>query len=83
MLAEAPDTFGTEFRMANSGMAWMNNETKEVVTVTAADLKWASWMRVARNFRLRLGLEKGRRENFEGFTRDVRVIHHSHHSAHC
>ena len=61
-----------EFRMASSGMAWMNNETGVVVTVPAGELKWASWMRVARNFRLRLGLkEKGKRVNFEGFQRDV------------
>ncbi|EJC97814.1 SSrecog-domain-containing protein [Fomitiporia mediterranea MF3/22] len=60
-----------KFRMAASGMAWMNNETREVVSVPAAEIKWASWMRVARNFRLRIGLkEKGRRENFDGFMRD-------------
>ena len=59
--------------MASSGLAWMNNETKAVVTIAADDLKWASWMRVARNFRLRLGLDKGKRENFEGFTREVRL----------
>ena len=58
--------------MAASGMAWMNSETKEVVSVPAAEIKWAVWMRVARNFRLRIGLkDKGRRENFDGFMRDV------------
>ena len=50
----------------------MNSETKEVVSVPAAEIKWAVWMRVARNFRLRIGLkDKGRRENFDGFMRDV------------
>ena len=58
--------------MAASGMACMNNETKEIVSVSAADIKWALWMRVSRNFRLRVGLkEKGKRENFDGFMRDV------------
>jgi len=61
-----------ELRMAASGLAWMNNDTKEVVSVPAADIKWASWFRVARNFRLRVGLkDKSRRENFDGFMRDV------------
>lgn len=61
----------TEFRMAASGMAWMNNE-KEVVSVPGAEIKWAAWFRVARNFRLRVGLkDKSRRENFDGFMRDV------------
>ena len=61
--------------MASSGMAWMNNETKDVVSVPAADIKWASWFRVARNFRLRVGLkDKSRRENFDGFMRDVSCL---------
>lgn len=61
-----------ELRMAASGMAWMNNETKDVVSIPSADIKWASWFRVARNFRLRVGLkDKSRRENFDGFMRDV------------
>ncbi|THH05506.1 hypothetical protein EW145_g4746 [Phellinidium pouzarii] len=60
-----------KFRMAASGVAWMNPETKNVVSVPAANIKWAVWMRVARNFRLRLGLkDKGKRENFDGFVRD-------------
>ncbi|KAL5501768.1 POB3 [Sanghuangporus vaninii] len=60
-----------KFRMAASGMAWMNSETKAVVSVPAGEIKWAQWMRVARNFRLRIGLkEKGKRENFDGFMRD-------------
>lgn len=58
--------------MASSGMAWMNGETKEIVSVPAADIKWAVWMRVARNYRLRVGLkDKVTRENFDGFMRDV------------
>lgn len=56
-------------------MAWMNSETKEIVSVPAADIKWASWMRVARNYRLRIGLkDKVTRENFDGFMRDVSPV---------
>ena len=62
--------------MAASGMAWMNSETKAVVSVPAAEIKWAQWMRVARNFRLRIGIkDKGKRENFDGFMRDVSFQH--------
>lgn len=62
----------TELRIAASGMAWMGNETKRVVTLAAADLKWAMWMRVARNYQLRVGMKGDRqRETFDGFTRDV------------
>ena len=65
--------FILEFRMAASGMAWMNSETREVVTVPASDIKWAAWMRVARNYRLRIGMKDAtnRRQDFDGFQRDV------------
>ncbi|KAI5121084.1 hypothetical protein M0805_008597 [Coniferiporia weirii] len=60
-----------KFRIAASGVAWMNNETKDIVSVSNGNIKWAAWMRVARGFRLRFGLkDKGKRENFEGFMRD-------------
>ena len=71
-LVDVVDTSDTEFRMASSGMAWMNSETKEIVPVPASDIKWAQWIRVARNFRLRVGM-KDKREVFDGFLRDVRI----------
>jgi structure-specific recognition protein 1 len=41
--------------------------------VPAADIKWAEWVRVARNYQLRVGLkEKGKRIAFDGFFREVR-----------
>lgn len=67
--------------MAASGMAWMNSETKEIVSVPMQDIKWATWMRVARNYRLRVGLkDKVTRENFDGFMRDVCSTVINHHS---
>lgn len=59
--------------MAQSGMAW-KNEMKEVVSIPAGDIKWAAWMRVARNYRLRIGMKDAinrKREDFDGFLRDV------------
>ena len=62
----------SELRIAASGMAWMGNDTKRVVTLSAGDIKWAMWMRVARNHQVRVGLKGDRqRETFDGFTRDV------------
>lgn len=62
----------TELRIAASGMAWMGNETKRVVTLAAGDMKWAMWMRVARNYQVRVGIKGDRpRETFDGFTREV------------
>lgn len=41
--------------------------------VQASDIKWAEWLRVARNFQLRVGLkEKGKRVTFDGFVKEVR-----------
>lgn len=53
--------------------------SERVVTMPSSDIKWAQWLRVARNFQLRLGLkDKGdaeerrerRRETFDGFMRE-------------
>ncbi|ESK95227.1 fact complex subunit pob3 [Moniliophthora roreri MCA 2997] len=62
-----------KFRVAASGMAWKGSESEGVTSMAAADIKWAQWIRVARNFQLRVGLKSGneqRRETFDGFTRE-------------
>lgn len=43
-----------------------------MVAITGADIKWAQWSRVARNFQLRLGLKDRSRAVFDGFGREVR-----------
>jgi structure-specific recognition protein 1 len=62
-----------ELRIANIGMAWKGEES-EVVALATADIKWAQWMRVARNFQLRVGLKDRRKETFDGFMREVRFL---------
>lgn len=61
----------TEFRVAASGMAWKGADSEGVTAMAAADIKWAQWMRVARNFQLRIGLSNHRKEKFDGFMREV------------
>ncbi|KAL0961006.1 hypothetical protein HGRIS_005999 [Hohenbuehelia grisea] len=59
-----------KFRVAASGMAWKGTETEGVTAMAATDIKWVQWLRVARNFQLRVGLKDRRRETFDGFMRE-------------
>ncbi|KAK1216887.1 FACT complex subunit [Marasmius sp. AFHP31] len=62
-----------EFRIAASGMAWKGSDSEGVTSMAATDIKWAQWIRVARNFQLRVGLKVGneqRKETFDGFARE-------------
>ncbi|KAH9480828.1 FACT complex subunit POB3 [Psilocybe cubensis] len=59
-----------KFRMAPSGMAWKGIETEAVTAIPNTDVKWAQWLRVARGFRLRVGMKDHKRDNFDGFARE-------------
>jgi POB3-like N-terminal PH domain len=65
----------TELRIGPQGVAWKPLEGEgdaKSVMVQATDIKWAEWLRVARNFQLRIGLkEKGKRVTFDGFVKEV------------
>lgn len=67
-----------EFRVAASGMAWKGVDTEGVVAMGSSSIKWAQWLRAARNFQLRVGIkeEKGdfRKETFDGFLREVCLL---------
>jgi structure-specific recognition protein 1 len=52
-------------------MAWKGEESEAVTAMSSADIKWAQWLRVARNFQLRVGLKDRRKETFDGFAREV------------
>lgn len=65
--------------MANQGLAWKALEGDSQVAIPQGDIKWAEWIRVARNFQLRIGLSitkkpgkdsEHNRETFDGFQRD-------------
>lgn len=52
-------------------MAWKGEESEGVTAMSKDDIKWAQWLRVARNFQLRVGLKDRKRETFDGFLREV------------
>ncbi|KAI8994226.1 structure-specific recognition protein-domain-containing protein [Trametes punicea] len=59
-----------KIRIAASGMAWKSEEGNEMVAMQGSDIKWAQWIRVARNYQLRVGLKDRSRETFDGFLRE-------------
>jgi structure-specific recognition protein 1 len=64
-----------ELRIGASGISWRSSEDGRIVNVPVHDLKWVEWLRVARNFQLRVGLKGDRRrEAFDGFLRQVSVV---------
>ncbi|GAA5892755.1 hypothetical protein JCM6882_000573 [Rhodosporidiobolus microsporus] len=59
-----------KLRIAPSGLGWKSSDEKEaVVTVPGSDIKWISWIRVARNYQMRIGTHK-QRTTFDGFLRE-------------
>ncbi|EJD50613.1 FACT complex subunit POB3 [Auricularia subglabra TFB-10046 SS5] len=60
-----------KIRFAQSGLAWKALQGEHTATIAAGNIKWAQWLRVARNFQLRVGLKDNRRrETFDGFQRE-------------
>ncbi|KNZ63247.1 hypothetical protein VP01_1168g3 [Puccinia sorghi] len=66
----------TELRIAASGLGWKPSDSPSIVTVSKDDIKWVQWIKVARGYQLRIGLNKDRtdikmgdrrRESFDGF----------------
>jgi len=67
-----------KLRVGPQGIAWkpLEGDTEaQSVMIQAGDVKWSEWLRVARNFQLRVGLkEKGKRVSFDGFLKEVRTM---------
>ncbi|CAE6427699.1 unnamed protein product [Rhizoctonia solani] len=60
-----------KIRFAPAGIAWKALEGEDSIMIQAADIKYCQWLRVSRNFQLRLILkENRRRETFDGFLRE-------------
>ncbi|KAF8965979.1 structure-specific recognition protein-domain-containing protein [Flammula alnicola] len=59
-----------KLRVAPSGMAWKGVDSEQVTPVPSNEIKWAQWLRVARQFQLRIGLRDHRKVKFDGFTRE-------------
>ncbi|KAF4581407.1 FACT complex subunit [Pleurotus pulmonarius] len=58
-----------KLRVAQSGMAWKGSGS-DITAVPSADIKWAQWLRVARNFQLRVGVKDRKKICFDGFVRE-------------
>ncbi|KZS93658.1 SSrecog-domain-containing protein [Sistotremastrum niveocremeum HHB9708] len=67
-----------KMRFAPAGLGWMSTSNPEnKLTIPAGDIKSSQWLRVARNYQLRLFLnakkdedDEGRRMTFDGFARE-------------
>lgn len=55
-------------------MAWKGDDSQKTWSVAVGDIKWAQWLRVARNFQLRVGLKDRRKETLDGFLREVSFL---------
>jgi len=66
--------FCTEFRIAQSGMGWKGEESAATKSIPSTDIKWVQWLRVARNYRIRVAMKDGTRATFDGFSRDVSFL---------
>lgn len=41
------------------------------MSIPATDIKWVHWLRVARNYQIRVALKDGKRSVFDGFSKEV------------
>ena len=60
-----------ECRVAASGMGWKGVDSEGRTLLASTDIKWAQWLRVARNFQLRIGMKDRQKYTFDGFLREV------------
>ncbi|KIM89500.1 hypothetical protein PILCRDRAFT_813432 [Piloderma croceum F 1598] len=59
-----------KFRVAASGMGWKGVDTEGRTLLSSENIKWAQWLRVARNFQLRVGMKDRQKFVFDGFLRE-------------
>jgi len=52
-------------------MGWKGEESAATKSIPSTDIKWVQWLRVARNYQIRVALKDGTRATFDGFSRDV------------
>eukprot|EP00158_Paraphelidium_tribonemae_P002175 Partr_v1_DN25172_c0_g1_i1_m76620 putative Component of the FACT complex, a general chromatin factor that acts to reorganize nucleosomes. The FACT complex is involved in multiple processes that require DNA as a template such as mRNA elongation, DNA replication and DNA repair. During transcription elongation the FACT complex acts as a histone chaperone that both destabilizes and restores nucleosomal structure. It facilitates the passage of RNA polymerase II and transcription by promoting the disso len=60
-----------KIRLAGGGIGWKEQKTGRVVTVPRADMHKVTWMRVARDYALRILLSSGQVLRFDGFPSDA------------
>ncbi|KAI0087029.1 structure-specific recognition protein-domain-containing protein [Irpex rosettiformis] len=67
-----------KLRIAASGIAWKGDKEAQTIAIPSEDIKWAQWMRVARNYQLRIShghkdkkqASDRKQETFDGFLRE-------------
>ncbi|KAG9090093.1 FACT complex subunit [Ceratobasidium sp. 370] len=60
-----------KIRFAAVGIAWKALDSEENIIIQASEIKYCQWLRVSRNFQMRVILkENRRRETFDGFLRE-------------
>jgi structure-specific recognition protein 1 len=57
--------------VAASGMGWKGVDSEGRTLLSSDNIKWAQWLRVARNYQLRVGMKDRKRFTFDGFLREV------------
>ncbi|CAG8711106.1 4987_t:CDS:2, partial [Acaulospora colombiana] len=57
-------------KLATSGLGWKTADSENIVTISAEDFKKIQWMRVARDYQLKIALKNGSAARFDGFVKD-------------
>lgn len=52
-------------------MGWKGEESATTKSIPSTDVKWVQWLRVARNYQIRVAMKDGTRATFDGFSKDV------------
>ncbi|CAG8510883.1 4943_t:CDS:10 [Acaulospora morrowiae] len=57
-------------KLAPSGLGWKTADSENIVTISAEEFKRIQWMRVARDYQLKVALKNGSAARFDGFAKD-------------
>jgi structure-specific recognition protein 1 len=55
-------------------MGWKGEESAVTKSIPSTDLKWVQWLRVARNYQIKVALKDGTKATFDGFSKTVSFI---------
>ncbi|KAJ1344171.1 hypothetical protein BSLG_001311 [Batrachochytrium salamandrivorans] len=65
-----PQSVG-RFKLSDVGLGWKSQTTGEIKTVPAADIRKLHWLRVARDYQLRVTRQDGSITMFDGFPKET------------
>ena len=60
-----------KFKLSEAGMGWKNATTGQILTVSAADIQSAQWLKAAREYEIRITKKDATVLKFDGFPLDV------------